>query len=63
MGEGSVFTARLDDADENVTVRLPDGSEVEIYGDGMVYVYRSSYTKDPTRKINLYLTEGEEVSA
>ena len=48
--------ASLTDADDYVAVTLADGSEVEVYGDGMVYFYLADQDV-PEITINLY---GEE---
>lgn len=61
MGETSTHARLQDllDADDYATVTLADGSEVEVYGDGMVYLYLNGKDEDATRVVNLYDNEVE----
>lgn len=49
----------LDDADDYVTVVLADGSEVEVYGDGIVHLTLDGGVR--ALSVNLYTVKEEEV--
>lgn len=56
MGEN--YTApELTDTDDSVSVKLPDGSEVEVYGDGLVYLYLNGRDDAPAVTVNLYVPD------
>jgi hypothetical protein len=62
MGEAVYATpTELLDADDYVVVQLVDGSQVNVYGDGLVYFYQHDKARTLISKTNLYVNDGEEV--
>ena len=61
MGARKLEDTSLQEADDYVTVRLADGAEVTVHGDGMVYLYAGHTVSDPISKFNLYVNDREEI--